>query len=241
MKNIFTAFGICFHAFLFSQSNDQLVLQSDSIFWEGYNRCNWEMQAPYVSNDLEFYHDQGGMMKGVEALRTSLKNNICGNPTVKVTRKIVAGSLQYFPLYENKIQYGAILLGEHQFYQNEILTGIAKFNHLWLLENNSWKMKRILSFDHKAVSKVYDKFHLDMVTLKSYEGNYQSRQFGNVIAKAENNEMFLSVNGTVFKLIPHARSEFHMENRNLIFQFIQGEKIIVLENGKIADELSRVK
>jgi len=60
--------------------------------------------------------------------------------------------------------YAAIQIGIHQFYEttatkgqpllkkNEKLVGKAKFTHLWILENNEWKLKRALSYDHSAVN-----------------------------------------------------------------------------------------
>ena len=31
----------------------------------------------------------------------------------------------------------------------ETAGSIAKFSHVWILENKQWKIKRILSFDHQ--------------------------------------------------------------------------------------------
>ncbi len=45
-------------------------------------------------DDVEFYHDQGGVTLGKAALTDSVKKNICG----KVTRELVPGSLKIYPM-----------------------------------------------------------------------------------------------------------------------------------------------
>ena len=46
----------------------------------------------------------------------------------------------------------SIQMGEEK--QNgELKTvGIADFTHVWILENNKWKLKRVLSYNHKPYS-----------------------------------------------------------------------------------------
>ncbi len=83
----------------------------------------------------------------------SMKNNICSNNPQKPIRKLVEGSLEVFPLYNQGILYGAIQNGTHEFWIKEpnkelYKTGIAKFSTTWLLIEGEWKMKNILSFDH---------------------------------------------------------------------------------------------
>ena len=50
--------------------------------------------------------------------------------------------------------YGAIQNGKHRFYGEEnnrpkYLTSTADFTHLWVIEEENWKLKRVLSFNHK--------------------------------------------------------------------------------------------
>ncbi|MDH6250555.1 hypothetical protein M2347_000282 [Chryseobacterium sp. H1D6B] len=46
--------------------------------------------------------------------------------------------------------------GNHEFFRlnkgkwNK--TGRAKFTHLWILEDGKWKLKRVLSYDHKSLN-----------------------------------------------------------------------------------------
>lgn len=126
------------------------ILALDAEAFEAYNTCNIEKSRSYFTDDLEFYHDKGGFIKGVDKLMEALKNNICNDPKRKVLRKPVAGTFKVYPLDG----YGAILIGDHDFYivenGNGKKTGTAKFTHVWLLKDGYWKMARVLSYDHKA-------------------------------------------------------------------------------------------
>ena len=62
----------------------------------------------FIDDNVEFYHDQGGVTLGRAALVDSVKNNICG----KVTRELVPSSLQVYPMKG----YGAIEMGTHLFH-----------------------------------------------------------------------------------------------------------------------------
>lgn len=143
--------------FLFSQvkTTDELYKTAkklDSLIFDvGFNKCDLSHYDSIISNDLEFYHDKGGITSGKEAFTASIKNNICGGPN-KVRRELVPNSMKVYPLYNNKVLYAFIQEGEHDF--AELTNGKwkkgsrAKFTILWILEDKDWKMKRVLSFDH---------------------------------------------------------------------------------------------
>lgn len=64
-------------------SNESELFKSlkvnDSILFElGFNQCKIEATASLIDENLEFYHDQGGITMGKEPFLTSLKKNICG-------------------------------------------------------------------------------------------------------------------------------------------------------------------
>lgn len=124
----------------------------DSLIFDiGFNKCDLSHYDAIISNDLEFYHDKGGITSGKEAFKASIKNNICGGPN-KVRRELVPNSMKVYPLYNNNVLYAFIQEGEHDF--AEFSNGKwnkgsrAKFTILWILEDKDWKMKRVLSFDH---------------------------------------------------------------------------------------------
>lgn len=127
----------------------------DSLLFDlGFNQCKIDEFENFISEDLEFYHDQGGLSTNKEDFLKAVKNNICSNPDKKPIRKLIEGSLEVYPLYENGKLYGAIQKGIHDFYIKEpnkelYKTSSAKFTHVWVLKNNQWILKRVLSYDHK--------------------------------------------------------------------------------------------
>jgi hypothetical protein len=135
--------------FLSLKKNDSLIFDS------AFNQCKTKDLKDLVSEDIEFYHDTSGIDHGKETFLKSIEQNICGNPKVRPLRKLVQGSLEVFPLKNNGTLYGAIQKGEHDFFlkeDDEIRPTVrAKFTHLWLLENNKWVLKRVLSYDHQPI------------------------------------------------------------------------------------------
>lgn len=124
------------------------------LFELTFNKCDLAPLDYLLADDLEFYHDQGGILKTKKTFIENFKNGICGNPDFRSRRVLIVGSLEVFPLYNNGVLYGAIQKGIHKFFEKpkdkpEVAGSIAKFTHLWLLEGESWVLKRALSYDHK--------------------------------------------------------------------------------------------
>ena len=115
-------------------------LEMDSIWDDSYNHCKMEVQEQIISEDLEFYHDNGGLLTSKTKLIAALKNNICG----KVTRELLKGSIEVYPIKD----YGAVEMGYHRFHnindtnQN---SHFARFVHIWKKENGAWKITRVIS------------------------------------------------------------------------------------------------
>jgi hypothetical protein len=118
----------------------------DTQLFDAYNNCDIDKLGSMVVDDLEFYHDKTGLMVGKQPFLVAIKNNICG----KVTRELVKGSLEVYPLKG----YGAVEIGVHRFHhpgvQNDVL-GEAKFIHLWQYKDGAWKVSRVISYDHDVV------------------------------------------------------------------------------------------
>ncbi len=135
------------------QSMEQTILYKDSLFWYAYNNCDVQNLGDFFTDDLEFYHDKGGITIGLENLAMSMKKNLCSDENFRLRREEVKGSVKVFPLQKSNEIYGAIISGSHLFYivqkgKKEKLDGLARFTHLWILKDNRWKMSRILSYDH---------------------------------------------------------------------------------------------
>ena len=128
--------------------------QDHFLFERGFNQCDLEYLQKVVHQDLTFFHDQGGIQYRQDFFE-STKNNICSTPVQKPIRKLVEGSLEVFPLYNNGTLYGAIQNGLHDFYIREAgkpdrHTSSARFTHVWLLEDENWLLRDVLSFDHSS-------------------------------------------------------------------------------------------
>ena len=116
----------------------------DKQLFDAYNTCNLERLGTFVTDDLEFYHDKTGLAVGKQPFLDAIKKNICG----KVTRELVAGSLEVYPLNG----YGAVEIGVHRFHHpgDDSNVGEAKFVHLWQYKDGAWKISRVISYDHGA-------------------------------------------------------------------------------------------
>jgi hypothetical protein len=56
----------------------------DSALFASYNQCDLDTFASFWASDVEFYHDQTGLMVGVQNLTNAVRENICG----KVRREL---------------------------------------------------------------------------------------------------------------------------------------------------------
>ena len=128
---------------------DKAVTALDAALFDSYNRCDLEKFASFFVDNVEFYHDQGGVTLGREALTDSVKKNICG----KVTRELVPGTLQVYPMKG----YGAVEMGVHRFHHpgHDDTEGVGegRFIHLWQYKDGAWKITRVISYDHHAAAK----------------------------------------------------------------------------------------
>jgi len=85
----------------------------------------------------------------------NLRNGLCKSPTTYQSRReLIKESTEIYPLYKNRVIYGAIQTGNHKFFETingnkETYASTAKFTHVWLLENGVWKLNKSLSYDHQ--------------------------------------------------------------------------------------------
>lgn len=132
------------------------LMAHDSVFFErSFNRCNIAYLEGAVDNEMSFYHDQSGIQDR-EKFLDNVKKYLCGDTLNKPIRKVHAQSLEVYPMYNNNVLYGAVQTGVHSFYRRQpnkpdVQTGTAKFIHLYLLKNDEWILKEVISFDHKEV------------------------------------------------------------------------------------------
>lgn len=121
----------------------------DAALFDSYNKCDLQKFESFFVDDVEFYHDQGGVTLGKSALTKSVKDNICG----KVTRELVPGSLKVFHMKG----YGMLETGVHRFHHpgHDDTEGVGEgqFVHLWQCKDGAWKVTRVISYDHHSAAK----------------------------------------------------------------------------------------
>ncbi len=225
------------------------ILELDTQFWKSYNTCDISTFKTFFVDDFEFYHDKDGLTSGLPKLIKSVENSLCNKDNPRVRREVVKGSVNVYPLNN----YGAIITGEHVFYvsendEEEQLSQIAKFTHVWQHTNEEWKMTRVLSYDHQPLSENTNKTEIVVsdIILNQYTGTYFAPETGTVIISKK--EHLLEVKADKMQAIVYPSSEhlFFHKHSPLTFEFIKnpnGEivKFIVRENGKIVEEAKKVK
>jgi hypothetical protein len=232
------------------QELERTILHLDSLFWNTYNSCDDARFRDFFSDDVEFYHDKGGVTNGLETLARGFKNNLCGGE-VRLRRAVVPGSLQVFPMHNRDTIYGAILSGEHVFYvtekgKAERLDGRAKFTHLWRLDNGRWKMVRILSFDHGPAAYHITRKEIVMTSkeLSQYTGVFHGKETKDLKIILSNGQLNFTNNGVVTSIYPEQVNRFFMKERDISFEFVRGksqrvESLVVRENGQIVETLHK--
>lgn len=225
-----------------SEQLTQLIHEKDSLFWNAYNTCNTKASAAFLSDDVEFYHDKGGITLGLDNLLQSLKDGLCKQPEeFRLRREAVPGTVHIFPLSRNNVIYGAVISGEHYFYihqkgKPEYRDGWAKFTHLWLKQNGAWKMTRILSYDHRPAPNGKTVIDLPQSVLQAYAGKYTGQQSGTLQVAAGQGVLVMTNKGKTFTIYPEQQNVFFMKERDITFEFTQN-KLIVKEHGAVAEEL----
>ena len=114
----------------------------DTKLFDAYNHCDLATLGSMVSDDLEFYHDQTGLMVGKAPFLEAIQQNICG----KVHRELLEDTLEVYPLKG----YGAVEIGVHRFSHpgQPGNVGDAKFIILWHDIDGDWEVSRTISYEH---------------------------------------------------------------------------------------------
>lgn len=133
---------------------DTLFLLDSILFDAAFNTCDMDVIADLMTEDLEFYHDKGGLVANsrdqfIENLSRGCQRKAEGTDIV-AKRVLDKASLNVYPMNN----YGAIQTGVHRFYEvregeEDLLREEALFTHLWQYQNGEWRISRVLSYDHQ--------------------------------------------------------------------------------------------
>lgn len=117
------------------------ILSLDKELFDTYNSCslNLEKHASFYSDDIEFFHDKGGLSTSKEEIMEAIKKNICG----KVTRELIEDSIEIHEIPN----YGVIVIGHHKF--NNLIekstSEPSKFILFWKQTDSNWKLTKVVS------------------------------------------------------------------------------------------------
>lgn len=118
-------------------------------------RCHPAELRAMLADDVEMYHDKGGVVATSAAQFMADYEKSCAARAApdawRSRRELVPDSLKVDPVPG----FGAIEDGDHRFYERrgdgpERLAGLAHFTQLWVKTDSGWKLKRIFSFAHRA-------------------------------------------------------------------------------------------
>jgi ketosteroid isomerase-like protein len=120
------------------------IFHLDSVLFNAFNSRDIDQFKNLFTEDLEFYHDKGGLTNYEYTIK-SLKTTATLNNQLK--RELIKESLEVYPIPG----YGAMEIGVHTFCHNENGKqdcGTFKFVHIWKKENDEWKITRVVSYGH---------------------------------------------------------------------------------------------
>lgn len=227
---------------------DNTVRAFDDTYWAAYNHCDIAALHAMNSDDLEFYHDVGGVMRGRSEFDKAMSNNICGNPALHVRREAIPGTVHAFPLMSNGALYGTVIEGQHRFYNTatgkpDVLTGQARFTSLYLLQGGAWKMARVLSFDHTPALPASAPAEVQAApgALDLLAGTYTAKNKMVLNVTVKGNHLIVLAGGGTFDLLPTSPNHFAMKERAITVVFTvdaagRGQGLVVSERGAVVAE-----
>ncbi|NVO31984.1 nuclear transport factor 2 family protein [Hymenobacter lapidiphilus] len=122
------------------------IARLDSAMFVAFNQHDADKLQTYFADDLEFFHDKGGVSdfrQTMDAFRRMFEQN----KTTGLNRQLVPGTLEVFPIKD----YGAVETYEHRFCHVENGKddcGTFKNMMVWRLKDGRWQVTRVVSYDH---------------------------------------------------------------------------------------------
>ena len=129
------------------QQLQEEIMLADHSLYEAFGGCHLVEYAAFLSADLEFYQDhtgRTGYAENVKALQDRCAEGI------QLRRELTPDTL----VVNAAPGFGAIEAGVHRFYSRneegkEHLDATARFTNIWSKESGTWKLVRVISYDHQ--------------------------------------------------------------------------------------------
>jgi hypothetical protein len=117
------------------------ILKMDSLLFDvAFNTCDFNLYKTILVDGLEFYDDRTGLNDDIKTDYASFHDK-CGRP-FSVTRKLISSSVHRLG------DYGALQKGTHIFLNDGKVVQSGEFIHIWEKKEDSWIVKRAISYDH---------------------------------------------------------------------------------------------
>ena len=228
------------------------VKAADAAYWKAYNDCDYAALDRLTAENVEFYHDRGGVTNGRAALTESVRKNICGRrPAVAVTRTAQDKDVQIHLLNRGPDVYGALVTGKHAFAEGPVGTqvapdGQALYSTLWLRgADKAWTISRVISYDHKPIPNGSQAIELSPAALDRFAGSYSSGMQKSLEFKRVDGNLSVEVEGRAVTLYPKSANIFFMKERPIEIEFQSGAdgKVtghVVRANGQPVDQGKRL-
>lgn len=130
------------------------LAQRDRALFEAVFGCKLDVLAGMLTDDFEFFHDKWGQTANsrqqfVDAIAQGCERQRTGSD-FKARRELVEDSMTVHVLNN----YGAMQTGTHRFFalqagRPDRLTETGRFIDLWKQDNGTWKLARVISYDHR--------------------------------------------------------------------------------------------
>ncbi len=118
----------------------------DSTMFAAFNRHDLAQLQTFFAEDLEFYHDKGGLTNYQQSM-DGFRRLFEQNKTTGLNRQLVPGTLEVYPIKG----YGAVETYQHRFCHVENGRddcGTFKNTMVWRLKDGQWKVTRVISYGH---------------------------------------------------------------------------------------------
>ncbi|MDY8137269.1 nuclear transport factor 2 family protein [Aquimarina sp. 2201CG5-10] len=223
-----------------------IAMMDSLMFSTAQKDCDLETYASFLAEDFEYFHDKAGFTESKEKEMADMAI-FCGErqrARQPLRRQLTKGTLKVFPM-DN---YGALEFCDHIFYLQindgtEKVVGSGKMTALWKKENNTWKLTRIISYDHQPLAEV----ELTGKTLNQYVGDYSLpdrivniKREGKLLRATDVND---GKPGWTTQLFPESENRFYFNYENVVYEFIKSgtkiETLNIYENGKLIEEAKR--
>jgi len=120
------------------------IAHMDSAVFNAFNTRDIDKLKTFFSKDLEIYQDNTGLRnytQTVESFTELFKKDYV------LKRELIKQTMEVYPIKD----FGAIQTGQHTFCHTEngkLECGTFKFVHIWEKKEGSWKIKRLITYDH---------------------------------------------------------------------------------------------